>query len=527
MGGLWLPAVLASLAAGEIATRAALRSPRRFPQLAGQPGAGNCTVHWFTQRIDHFGPAAPGGRGQFQQRYFVCGLEYRTAAEDPVFFYCGNEADVTLYVNATGLMWESAPGFKAVMVFAEHRYFGESLPFGKKAREHMEYLSTEQALADYATLIFALRGRIPGAAGLPHGPPTDSAFIGFGGSYGGMLGTWLRMKYPSAIDGVIAGSAPVLSFLGESPAYDTGSYAATVTYDASAKGGAVAGCTDLVRASWQAILDAGASEAGRASLDSAFRLCPKSRIKSEDDARSLAYWAQSAMDYLSMGSYPYPSSYILNGDGVLPAYPMRELCRRVVATAAAADRREDPSRGLLEALREGVGVFYNYSNTAECFDTAGSANNATAQDALFWDYLFCSEMVQPMSRDGVHDMFFSQPFSLNGTAEQCRSQWGVEPKPLWATINYGGRRLRAASNIVWSNGFLDPWKGGGVLENVSKSLAAVVIPDVGHHIDLMFSNPLDPPAVTAARDFERRHMRRWVEEAAAARAGPDRVAVFV
>ena len=56
----------------------------------------------------------------FRQRYFVCDDQW-AGPGSPIFFYFGNEADVTLYLNATGLMWQSAPEFGAALVFAEHR----------------------------------------------------------------------------------------------------------------------------------------------------------------------------------------------------------------------------------------------------------------------------------------------------------------------------------------------------------------------------------------------------------------------
>jgi hypothetical protein len=98
---------------------------------------------------------------------------------------------VQLYLNATGLMWENAERFGAMLIFAEHRYYGESLPFGKESYNtaHMQWLSAEQALADYAALLFDFKRK----ERLEWAP-----VIGFGGSYGGMLAAWARQKYPHA-----------------------------------------------------------------------------------------------------------------------------------------------------------------------------------------------------------------------------------------------------------------------------------------------------------------------------------------
>eukprot|EP01147_Barroeca_monosierra_P003726 gene3726-8360_t len=131
---------------------------------AVHPSTANCTEHYFVQNIDHFNWNKP--------------LNYLTRQDTPIFFYFGNEDDVSLYVNYTGLMWENAPTFKALLVFAEHRYYGKSKPFPPKTEGCLGWLTTEQAMADYAMLIRDLKLSLN---------LTAAPVIGFGGSYGGML----------------------------------------------------------------------------------------------------------------------------------------------------------------------------------------------------------------------------------------------------------------------------------------------------------------------------------------------------
>jgi hypothetical protein len=48
---------------------------------------------------------------------------------------------------------------------------------------------------------------------------------------------------------------------------------------------------------------------------------------------------------------------------------------------------------------------------------------------------------------------------------------------------------------------------------ISANQIAVLIPDAGHHEDLMFTNKRDPPALKAARRRILAHLRKWVLEA--------------
>ncbi|KAJ1477814.1 peptidase S28, partial [Baffinella frigidus] len=178
----------------------------------------------------------------WQQRYFICQGMWKKPgapkdpAPGPIFFYTGNEASVEGYVKATGLMWENAAPFSALLLFAEHRYYGKSLPFAGEesfARENLHLLTHEQAMADYAHLLTTLKKSLRA---------DDAPTIAFGGSYGGMLASWFRLKYPHVVVGAIAASAPILAFPGLDVKWDTSSYWAVVTRDTLPENGGVVDC---------------------------------------------------------------------------------------------------------------------------------------------------------------------------------------------------------------------------------------------------------------------------------------------
>jgi lysosomal Pro-X carboxypeptidase len=255
-----------------------------IPAAAATSGAArlsvlNCTEHWIGQELDHFSSedSGSGNNPTWQQRTFVYDGFVPAGGAEVVFFYVGNEADVTLYVNASGLMWERAEEFGALLVWSEHRYYGESQPFGsvEQSVANKTYLSVEQALADHAKAAGSVRSA--------YNVPTSAATVAFGGSYGGMLATWLRLTRPDAVDGAVAASAPVLSFEAEVPPCDATFYAKGVSFDVSPAAGASAACSPALSRAFSggggsgvdddSLPALGATAEGRATLTEGLRLC--------------------------------------------------------------------------------------------------------------------------------------------------------------------------------------------------------------------------------------------------------------
>ncbi|KAF7043422.1 hypothetical protein CFC21_052783 [Triticum aestivum] len=442
-------------------------------------------TRYHTQRLDHFN-AAPASYRTFPQRYLVNGT-YWGGKTAPVFVYAGNEGNIELFTNNTGFMWELAPRFRAMLVFIEHRYYGRSVPFGSEEAAFRNtstagYLTTTQAVADFATLVQSLKANLSA--------PTAPVVV-FGGSYGGMLAAWMRMKYPHVVIGAVASSAPILSFYGMADPY---AFYDIISNDFKSES---KNCHDVLMNSWKELDKALSNDAGRAQLNSTFKMCRGSTVEAIPDL------LDTAIVYSAMTDYPTESGFLTP----LPAYPVKEMCRAI----------DNPKSGkdTFSRIKDALGVYYNYTGNAHCLGDATEHDPYGMFDG--WDFQACTEMI--LMSYGVRNgsVLPPEPFNFTGLLDGCRASTGLPPRPYWIATEFGGFDIanvlkRSASNIIFFNGLRDPWSSGGVLKDISRSIVALVEPKGSHHVDLRFSSKDDPDWLKQVREKETRIIGHWLNQ---------------
>ncbi|OMO58224.1 hypothetical protein CCACVL1_25531 [Corchorus capsularis] len=159
-------------------------------------------TYYYEQTLDHFNYKSESYL-TFRQKYIVNSKYWGGAnSSSPIFVYTGgaDELFIDIDVVTSGFMTDLASRFQGLLLYIEHRYYGDSMPFGYKEIEGQNastlgFLSSSQALADYAQLIIDLKGNLSAK---------DCPVIAIGGFYGGMLASWFRLKYPHIAIGALA-----------------------------------------------------------------------------------------------------------------------------------------------------------------------------------------------------------------------------------------------------------------------------------------------------------------------------------
>lgn len=438
----------------------------------------------FSTYVDHY-TTMPN---TFIMRYYYKNNYWNSTLPGPIFFYCGNEAPVEVFMNNTGYIDYLADAMDALVVYAEHRYFGQSLPFGNKSftkPSYTKYLSPHQALADYAYLITYLKTKY-----------NNAPVIVWGGSYGGMLAAWMRIKYPNLVKGAIAASAPIMAFEGT---VDPNQFNAIITRDFSQ---AAPECAAYIATAFDYLYESQNNLNSYYNLTQIFQTCDS--LITELDVDSLIDYIQTAFTYMAMTDYPYSTNFL----NPMPASPVNASCK--IFNGIDIDNTWE----VLAAVNQAIGIYYNYTGLITCNNVFGNgAGNLGSGNG--WDYLSCTTLNIPIGGSKQSSMFGDQPWDQQAQDQYCLQTWGVTPQLNYANVFYGTNinpsvSLRDVTNIVFSNGQLDPWQSGAVLNTTVVGLVAFRMAGAAHHLDLRYPNALDPLDVVSGRTVEKGAIEYWL-----------------
>ncbi|KAF5194731.1 Lysosomal pro-x carboxypeptidase, partial [Thalictrum thalictroides] len=386
---------------------------------------------------------------------------------------------ITNDLVVAGFLNDNAPDFKALTIFIEHRYYGETAPFGSLDKafdntNNLGYFTSAQALADYAEVLMSLKKNLS-AESCP--------VIVMGGSYGGMLASWFRLKYPHIAMGALASSAPILYFEDIVP---QDIYYVIATNDFKE---ASMNCYKTIRKSWSTIDKIASQANGFSLLSKKFKTC-----KPISDSSELKNYLDSM--YNKAAQYDAP-----------PGYPVNQIC----------DAIDKASKTTTDTLSRIAAGFIALNGKQKCYDL--QAGNSLTYDKLGWYWQTCTDLVIPMGKNRDNTMFPVAPYNLNNYTKSCQAIFDdtVKARPHWIVNEFGGHDIKRVlkkfgSNIIFSNGLRDPYSGGGVLQNISNTLVAIKAAKGSHCLDIQYSSKDDPIWLTKMRASIIKIMKDWLAE---------------
>lgn len=433
-------------------------SARLKQSLPEDDPANNCNQvakQIFPQQIDHFNFLTNFETPEWGQRYSVQD-EWYGGPGSPIFIFLAGEANMDAFCFQTVSLRDWAKEFKALYIVLEHRYYGHSLPFGEEATtKSLQYLSSDQALADAANFIVKYNATLQG----PVGP-----WVVFGCSYSAGLAAWFRLKYPHLTIGAVAPSGPVQAHL---------NYTGYFGHFAEAAGPE---CSSAVQGASNYIYSLTTTQSGLDQLSSLFNTVPKLQLSATNNTW---YFLNQLMGIVG-------ASDQFNNP---PEWPLNNTCSSLLANGT------DPQA----VAARWAAIAAPMQVDEQVYRKAMAVPIVSSSRSWLWQTCTQFSWLKP-SYPGTSVFFPNQ--DLPHLLSYCQSAFGIDgmkPQTHDTNVNYAGKHLDA-SNVLFTNGFYDPWHLVSITEDVpSPSSVMSVRYDAGHCAPMTTPTSQDPPSLVAAR----------------------------
>ncbi|KAM9249324.1 putative serine protease K12H4.7 [Dugong dugon] len=404
------------------------------------------TEGWFRQKLDHF---SKNDSRLWQQRYFINDAFYIPGG--PVFLMTegSRTADIS-GVSETNTWVMYAERLGALCLLLEHRFYGHSQPTGDLSTASLRYLSSRQALAD----VVNFRTEIAQKMGL-----TKNKWVVFGGSYGGSLAVWSRIKHPKLFAAAVGSSAPIIAKTNFYE-YFEGVQRSLDTHNSE--------CLEAVKEAFNKVVKMLKRRKYYSKLKSDFMLRKKIKFSSVMDRTFLL-------------------ERLLMLIGTTVQYNINSKNDEVgIVISTFKDMDPDPQRGQVAGLQS-----HSQYKAKQRGETVLDCFADNGRIVFSWKNLY---YVQECS--DFYGLEFSN-YSLN---------MGV----MSTNEYYDGFNV-TGSKIIFSNGSFDPWHILGITKDISKDLPAVFIKGEGHCTDLFETMDTDSAELIQAREKIFNILQKWLK----------------
>lgn len=441
----------------------------------------NVTTNFIEQPLDHFDLEDGKTPMTYQQRYYV-NEEYWKKPDGPVFIFIGGEGELSPYNMMEGHTVEMAQNFGALLFGVEHRFYGESINKDGLKMDQMQYLNSQQALADLAAF--------HGFASNKYQLTSKNTWVCFGGSYPGALSAWFRLKYPHLVYASVASSAPVRAQVN----FEGYNEVVVASLGNPIVGGSKE-CTGNISAAFQTI-----NTKEHKALEKDFNTCDS--IAAENDYKTFIMNLAGPFQ----GTVQYNS--ITNGKNTIDW-----VCRNMTKSA-------DPYQNLVD--------FITQTDPRECFDVSyeefvNDLKNTSAVSGGIgfrqWTYQTCQQFGYYQTCDKNTTCFFLPQIDLAYDLQLCQDVYGFKQNDVFKHIDftnlYYGADKPDGARILFVNGDIDPWHALGVIESLSQDEVAVFIKGASHCQDMQSSRDYDSVDLINGRKMIEGQLARWLLQAKA------------
>eukprot|EP00124_Ichthyophonus_hoferi_P004826 Ihof_evm1s589 gene=Ihof_evmTU1s589 len=389
---------------------------------------------WFSQWKDHLDPYGSGDT--WQQRYQVNDT-YGTP-DGPAFLLLGGEGPIGAKFLSDSALMDTAKLYGATVFQLEHRFYGESQPFGDTSTNHLRLLHSQQALADAAWFVQWVNSKRSPYNNISN----NSKWVVFGGSYSGALSAWMRLKYPHLIAGSVASSAPVHIVV------DFSAYLQVVQTSLSTTNhGAL--CVKRIAKATKEIERLIVTEEGRQEVAKELKLCAPIRESSKFISDQVGRIMSDVADFIE-GTVQYSGD---NRDGSVAS--MQDICDVMANTSySALHQLGKLSDWMLDTKNESC-VDTSYDTMVEGLR---NASIMAGPDRTWW-WQTCNEFAYFQTTDAPKSTQpFHRIFPLNFSYNVCHDVFGVDPNQIRTHIQhtrtiYGDSNIRT-SNTIFINGLI-------------------------------------------------------------------------